>query len=361
MNRKIVDSQYKKWLINRAKKIERNKRKRKNKNKSLSYYIHEANHDNSRIDNEINSPILAPVDFRVLENTEASINFFAKLRNESNMSTVNGVHFVEMSLKEVEKIDYSTISILSAISDDLRYKRVLLRGNFPENEESKQFLIDSGFLDKMFDENGKRFPKSNKSEMLFFDKGTHRFTKDDNIRISNAVKSIMKHLTGEDGYCQSIRTILLEICGNAIEWSKSEQNQWLLGIKYEEERVIVTVTDVGKGIINTLYRKYGQKFSDFVSLKSNSKILMGAFEKKYGSKSQKINRNKGLPSIRHNFIDGHIEELKVITNNVILHFDNENLSRTFDNGNSWFKGTFYRWVVTKDSILKKTKYERKDN
>lgn len=59
----------------------------------------------------------------------------------------------------------------------------------------------------------------------------------------------------------SVKTIILEICGNSIEWSGTDNKQWLLGVKYESDRVIFTVTDVGKGILETLYRKFGKKFT----------------------------------------------------------------------------------------------------
>lgn len=298
----------------------------------------------------IKPAVVAPVDFRLLANTEECLRFFSKLRQNEYLSYVRNVKFVEMSLSNVLYIDYSTISILTAISDDLKLNKIILRGNFPKDESCSSFLKESGFLNKMVDEHGNKYPESEKSDMLFFEKGSDRLTKIDNRRISNVVQNIVKHLTGKDGHCQAIRTVLLEICGNTIEWSGAENNQWLLGVKYENDKVIVTVTDVGKGIIKTLHKQLGQQFAEFIARKTNDHVLIGAFEKKYGSKSKKANRNKGLPSIKKAFDNSKLQELKVLTNNVILHFDSNTESRTIESGTPWFRGTFYRWTISNKCI-----------
>ncbi len=72
--------------------------------------------------------------------------------------------------------------------------------------------------------------------------------------------------------------------------------------------------------------------------------------KKYGSKSQKTNRNKGLPSIKNGFDIGLITKLKVLTNNVILHYGENNDSEIIKE--KPFKGTLYRWELTKETIKK---------
>jgi len=166
------------------------------------------------------------------------------------------------------------------------------------------------------------------------------------------VKRVVNHLTEKEEHCLSVKTIILEICGNSIEWSGTDNKQWLLGVKYESHKVIFTVTDVGKGILKTLYRRYNKKIYDFFKNKTDCEILSGAFEKKYGSATQKVNRNKGLPSIKANYDEGNILNLKVLTNNVILHFEDSSQSKTFTKGSPWFKGTFYQWEMTNNCINK---------
>lgn len=267
-----------------------------------------------------------------------------------SLSTTRGIQFVIMSLKKVSLIDYGTISILTAISDDLKSKKIILKGDFPENNNCKKAIIDSGFLSHMYDEKGKKFPQIEKSELIFFEKGSGKLSIKDNMAISRTVKNVVEHLTGELNQCLAVKTIILEICGNSIEWGGTHTKQWLLGVKYETDKVVFTVTDVGKGILETLHRKFHKILWDVFSRKTDLEILQGAFDQKYGSTTQEINRNKGLPAIKNSCEQDVIRNLKVLTNNVVLHFKSENCSQTFEKGKPRFRGTFYQWEMTSECI-----------
>ena len=305
-------------------------------------------------DNSILPPIIAPEDFRLIDNPEKCCQFFRDIRNTDNhrKSRINnGRSFVSMTLKYVKEIDYATISTLIAISDDFKARKIILRGDFPDETSPREFLSKSGFLDHMYDNNNKRYQTGGKSDMIFFEKGVGKLSREDNIKIGTMVKKVVHHLSGLNQHFNPVKTILLEICGNSIEHAYISKNKnWLLGIKYEEDRVIFTVTDIGKGILETLRKKFGHKLFDILSMKSEDEVLIGAFNKKYGSSTEEVNRNKGLPSIKHNFEQQTIRNLKVITNNVILHFDKMKDSKTFLRGSARFKGTFYQWELTNDCL-----------
>jgi hypothetical protein len=296
--------------------------------------------------------LLAPSDFRLIENTDECLNFFRDLRSQDYISIVRNSKLISISLKEVESLDYAAISVLTAISDDLKHKRVSLQGDFPDNDICKQFFVESGFLNHMVDDHNHKFPKANKSDLIFFEKGSGLLSNDENIKITDLVKNISKHLTGEHNYCLPVKTIILEICGNSIEWAGTTSQQWLIGAMYDDDRIILTMTDVGKGILETLHRKFPRIIGDLITFKSHHDILMGAFDKKYGSTTKEVNRNKGLPSIKYNFEIGTIKSLKVLTNNVILHFDINNKSRTFEKGSARFRGTFYQWEMNNECVSK---------
>lgn len=294
-------------------------------------------------------PVYAPSDLRLIENLDMCLEFFRDLRSEHNFSYRNGVKAVVMSLKYAKYIDYGTISVLTSLNDELRHQRIILQTILPDDEDCKKFMIDSGYLNNLMDERGRPFPQAKESELIFFEKGSGYLSNMDSQRISQIVKNVVGHLTNDAKYSQSVRTIILEICGNSIEWSGTETRQWLLGVKYEPNRVIFTVTDVGRGILDTLYRKFTKRFFGDI-FKSSDEILKGAFDKKYGSSTREVNRNKGLPAVKENFMRGNIHNLKVITNNVILHFDDDSKSREFKKGSPRFKGTFYQWEMTRDCL-----------
>lgn len=294
--------------------------------------------------------VYAPSDFRLINNTEGCLLFFRDLRSDEFLNMKMGVRFVIMSLKNVTQIDYGTISILTAIGDELKSKNIILKGDLPNNPACRLFMINSGYLNNLFDEHVKPFSISTKSDLLFFEKGSGKLTLEDNIKISKAVKNVVNYLTGESSQCLSVKTIVLEICGNSIEWSGTNTRQWLLGVEFESERVVFTATDLGRGIFESLHRKFKVKLANTFLGKSCDEILKGAFDHKYGSSTQEVNRNKGLPAVKFNFEQDRIRNLKVLTNNVILHFDDDSLSRTFKKGSARFKGTFYQWEMTKECI-----------
>lgn len=351
MKKLYTTSEYKAYQKRKLLKIERElcqkyfaeeRLKRKGKPKSKKKKIHKV-HD-------IKLPVIAPSDLRLIENTNKCLEFFRDLRSEEYRSKRGSLEFVILSLKEVTQIDYGTISILTAIVDDLKYKDILVRSFLPANLRCKEYMIESGYLNNLYNDSGKPFPKAPKSELMFFEKGCGRLSDDESRKISLLIKKIVGHLTGVEQYCQPLRTIILEICGNSIEWSGTNNKQWLLGVKHIDDRVIFTVTDVGRGILETLYRRLTRRF--FETFKSNDEILKGAFDKKYGSTTKEDNRNKGLPAVKANFKQGTINNLKVLTNNVILHFDNDSLSKEFEKGTPRFRGTFYQWEMTKDCLTK---------
>ncbi len=304
---------------------------------------------NTKGDTTNHIEIQAPSDFRLIENTQACLHFFRELRSPESIMNWGHTHVVKMTLTQVTKIDYGTISVLTAISNELKHQKITLLGNFPQDKMCRQFIIDSGFLNHMYDSHNRPFPKSEQSDLIFFETSSSEILSgEDNKKISQLVKKVVHRLTNEERHCPPIKSIILEICGNSLEWSGAQKKQWLLGVKYEEDKVLFTVTDVGQGILKTLYRKFSKKLFD--GLKSDTQILMGAFDKKYDSATKEANRNKGLPSIKAAFLDGRINNLKVITNNVVLHFDDRKENKTFERGSARFKGTFYQWEMNENCI-----------
>ncbi len=245
------------------------------------------------------------------------------------------------------EIDYCTICVLRAIISDLDYKSINTRGDFPTDSKMKEWIINSGLLNHMRNEEGRKYKLAPKSDLMFIQTGEKKLSTKDNIHISQTISKATEHLTGEAKHCKKLRTILLEICGNSIEWAGTQNKQWLLGTKYEDNHVIFTITDVGKGILKSLRRRWGTKLIDWAGGNDDIDILKGAFIKKYGSTSQKANRNKGLPAIKNGFDIGLLLNLKVVTNGVILHYDSEGQSRLL---RTEFRGTMYRWTITKESL-----------
>ena len=117
MKKLYTTSDYKKRQNRKLKRIVLKNKRRNNK----IYFAH-SQYGHKYKKNIIREPILAPKDFRLIENTEECLLFFQKLRETKNHSKINYKKIAIISLKDITNIDYGTISILTAISDELKLK-----------------------------------------------------------------------------------------------------------------------------------------------------------------------------------------------------------------------------------------------
>lgn len=293
--------------------------------------------------------IPAPKDFRLNDNPSECLKFFSRLRNQKSSVSIKGKRLIDITLKDVCLLDYATISVFKSIIEELRDHRINVIGDFPQDATCRKMMINSGFLSHMFDQNGNPFRVNTQSDLLQFEKGTGILTENDSRKISTVMNDVASNLLGYKTKCSMLKSLLLEICGNTIEWSEASSQRWQLGIIYNDNNsVIITVTDIGKGILGTLFGRF-QKVLKGLS-KSDIEILYGAFEQKYGSSTKENNRNQGLRLVKRFHEEGCLKRLKVLTNNVFLDFDNMNDSLDLSNNNKAFGGTFFQWELDRDCI-----------
>lgn len=293
--------------------------------------------------------ITAPTDFRLLTNTEECVNWFRTLRNMVLAAeTPNGQKYQNMDLTKVEHIDFASTMVLGAICDDLleTTPTCWCFGKLPKNKACAQYIKDSGFLNRMHDLQGKPFEKSLGSDSVKIQRGNTKLEKEKVLSVVQIERHACESLTGRNKVTYRHIDIIKEICGNAFVWSQSFNRQWVMGAKFEEDKVVYVVLDLGKGILDTLARNYYDILKDKLTQKSDVEILQGAFRRKYGSASEDDNRNRGLPFIERTFNDGYIKDLSVLCNNVYLDFANPQKNIKFnDDMHEAFDGTLYSWRV----------------
>ena len=175
----------------------------------------------------------------------------------------------------------------------------------------------------------------------------HNMTR--NKDIAAAIQQSMKNLTGKERRFQPAYTVAMEICSNSVEHAYANRPiHWKLSAYKCSDTIAFTMTDTGVGILHTLYRKFHKEIFDYLNLRNNCDILYRAFQRKYGSSTQLINRNKGLPCILDKFDKGYIKNLKVITNNVFLDFANKKNNIILSNQ---FSGVLFYWEIDNETIV----------
>lgn len=203
----------------------------------------------------------------------------------------------------------------------------------------------------MWDLGGNKFKKH--SENFIFKVGTDRTN---NERVGRTIEKAIKYLTGVELKFPPIYSIVQEICSNSVEWAnspKTRNKNWFLAVNYPRDKegnyIEFTMTDIGFGILHTLNRRFGTFISETLKLTKDTEILNRAFERKYSSKTNETNRNRGLPLIKDRFERSFIKKLRVITNNVFLDFEDEINTRLLSKN---LPGTFYTWQVDLNCIKK---------
>lgn len=293
-------------------------------------------------------PLSPPKDFRLLSNTEACINFFKKVRGREKAIAKNNRLEIRIDLSRIEQIDFASTMMLDAICDELASTEPICNvyGSSPRNEKCYQYLADSGFLDNKYNKYGRKYPELGHSANIKIERGQAKLKDEDIRKVVEIEKRICRHVTGTDGKKFRHINMIKEICGNTVDWSDAAHDQWIYGTKFEEGKVIVVALDLGKGILESISRKFSDMIKDMLDNYSHVEILEGAFNRKYGSKSGMPNRNRGLPSIKYANENGDIKDLVVITNNVVIDFtDKDKCFKFVSNKSRGFNGTLYSWCI----------------
>lgn len=281
-----------------------------------------------------------PQNFEVLTNQEEVFRFVAELLD---MHSNRRLRQIYLDLTDVQSIDSAAICLLLSVVCELSNYGIKVTGNYPSKTECAKFFIESGFLNHMKDNSGKEFVIETPN--LIVEAGTNKTRNKD---IALAVRKASEFLLGSPQRYQPAYTVAMEICSNSVEHAYEKRpKHWRLGICHVDNHVAFTMTDTGTGILKTLHRKFWKEIKDTVTLKDNSDILYRAFLRKYGSSTQLVNRNKGLPCILDKFNSGLIKNLKVITNDVYLDFNNIKERKRMNNP---FSGVLFYWEVDNKCI-----------
>ena len=97
---------------------------------------------------------------------------------------------------------------------------------------------EAGLYEGLYNDAGQRLPPSRKSKLLLLENGTKRLNRANLKKIGETVKSTVEHLSGSSDHCEGLYEVLLETCGNSIEWGETTNRQWLIGVNYHSEDMV---------------------------------------------------------------------------------------------------------------------------
>lgn len=277
-----------------------------------------------------------PYDFTLLGNTDAVLKFIAEFKSVKGIA--ENIDTVTLDMSNVTKIDIGAINLLLSAQYDISFHNVNFIGKLPIDIEARTLFHDSGYLAHMRKIGGGSFASNERHDLIL--KLGKEHTRNESV--GKAINEAMHFLTGSKDHYAPVYSAIMEMAPNSIEHAYEENKHWILGMHCDDETNMVsfTFTDNGLGIIKTLNRKYSSEIRDRF-LGKNVQVIVEAFNKKFGSRTEEINRNKGLPMIKKIFNRGKIKNLILITDNVFFDFE-KNSGYLL---NTKFAGTFYYWEI----------------
>ncbi|MFR9498212.1 MAG: hypothetical protein SNI58_05040 [Rikenellaceae bacterium] len=233
--------EYKAFLQNRAKKIERNRRRREKKSQEYSRHI-KLQLQTYRLK--------LPANFSTENDIHSVVNFIKKVNDVRGL----GYGRVQLDLSDVTSIDLTSITMLLTTTLKLHNKNIGCSGNLPKDESCNKIFRESGFLQHMKTLQGRKIPNPNEYNMIV-KKGTDSTDSD---VTGEAIKKAVLKLTGVESHYPPVQSIVQEMLNNSVEYAydKNADKFWLFCINVDEDGITFIISDGGFGILKTLNRKF---------------------------------------------------------------------------------------------------------
>src|SRR6185312_13335893 len=269
---------------------------------------------------------------------EAVLEFISKLKGFSKRHSSIGINIL---MNKVTDIGEGAIAMLLSVLEEFKEKRVLVRGNKPENKSAKDILEKSGFFKYVggivSDQN-----KVTKNTILKTGaKGTHQKV------LAVEIRKAMETVWGIYGRNPCVYSTTVEMMRNSCDhaFKRPTNIKWHLAVTHDEGANLVkfSFVDNGKGIIRT-FTEQSLLVIVLHYFKDTVDLLETAFTDGIESRTGLSWRGKGLPTIFENYTDGYIRNLVVICNDIYIDFDNNIKVKL----KVPFNGTYYYWIVDKN-------------
>lgn len=340
---KKLTSKYKKHLLNRSRQQLKAK-KRKGKPRNLIPTSAGLVPERQTI---TFADLITPEIFKLqYESCEEVISYINKVKQIGN-----GGRHINIVMDDITEIGEGAISMLLSVMEELALKGVIFTGSKPKDPTARQVLEKSGFFKFVrgkVDENN----KNTKNTIL---NTGNSYTPQSEL--AEEIINSMETIWGKKGRSPSIYSCVFEMMRNSCDHAFKHENQvrWHFALSHSEPNNLVkfSFVDNGKGIIKTFSEGFLKNFLNL--FQDNLDIIETAFKNGIKSRTGFPWRGKGLPTIYENYLDGHIKNLVVISNDVYLDFD-RNIRYKLNNP---FSGTYYYWKV--DQTCVKECFKLKNN
>ncbi|MEO7049640.1 MAG: hypothetical protein ABI091_30330 [Ferruginibacter sp.] len=274
-----------------------------------------------------------PERFSINNDIETLLSFIYKSKKVGENRRVT--HIIFNFLKVVE-IDDGAATILLSLCYDMNIKNVKVGINhLPIDKTAKSFIQQSGFI-KYF--SGPLIKDNVDGLNTTIKKGKSKILQKDSALL---IHKAMKTIWGIEKRNQKLQGLFIELMTNSVNHAylnNQRAKAWYISTSHylEQNKVEFCFVDNGDGIINTINVKFRHRL-----LLSSEELLVRAFDGQFRSRTMLVNRGRGLIVVKKSQENMTIKGLKVISNNVLLDFENNIVKRL----KTPFSGTFYSWII----------------
>ena len=356
---KKFSSEYKEWKKRNDAKKARNKRKHKIKRRYSNSRVVETN-NNIKTENPPVKSFQVPEIFSIVENPEQTISFLngiiesiGDIRNKLKHDKSSELQYLfQINLKNVKRITGDALMYLLAVIKNTKGQKCLpinWSTNFPEDNETNEFLRFSGYID---------FMKSDKNNLKRTNENVQIRTgmtyvySNDNIDVRKEVIDFTaQKLNKNKKELQFLFNILTEIITN-IEHAYNKRNElifdpsWYIMVENDNNKIKYTFMDHGFGIPTTVKKKTVEEVLKMLNLDKEYKYIKTALDGSYKrTQTGKDERSTGLPDVYEKYINKKISNL-IIISNYAYYCEDKSKDLTID-----LTGTIICWEIEKEMIV----------
>jgi hypothetical protein len=252
---------------------------------------------------------------------------------------------VYLNMSEINIITEGAILYLLSRLHYYKYSESGYRisGNFPSNKECEKLLLESNFPKYVFTE------RKYTEEVQIFPI-IDGYDSNGEV-IDNVLSFVEKHINLTEDNSFDIYGPMLECLTNSKNHAYQKMNSkfhkwWLIAIPdTKHTRVHYTCLDNGSGIPSTIKKKFRERILPPILIpgEKDTDFVISALRGEFRTRTNKIERGKGLPSIFRASQNSQIANLTIISNFAYVKIDhNENISIR-ENMLNKFKGTLISW------------------
>ena len=348
------DAQYRLWKKRNDEKKNRNRLKRRHV-KHLK-----AESDKKNINSIPYKTFYVPKIFSIINNPEDTIlflndiiNHVEKIRNQLKTKINKKNNFIRtfsINMDNTIQITGDALMYLLTIIKNTRGKKLLpinWVGNFPKDEKMKTFLQNSGYL-KYMKTAKENLVKTNEHIQIQTGQG-YEYTEENKIIdirqkiIDFTCEKLNKNKIQVNFLMTMLTEMITNIKDHAYDDNNIFENSWYIFVENSQNKISYTFMDNGLGIPTTIKKKKIEKLLQMWDIDKEYKYIeadVSGLQKR--SKTGKIERGNGLPSIYEQYTSNKINKLIIISNKA--YFTEKNPK---DLNNS-LNGTIFYWEIEKE-------------